>query len=112
MATGQTWGYVYVNNQNYKFDLPLCMEFDLVEMIDSPRVRFKGDTSSQAHGLSNFGTGHYKWVITKTDIQLTVDGVNKPLSLNLARENGLGIYWEFDSDTDGLTYKNFVVYPI
>ena len=110
MATGQTWGYAWVNSTNYRFNLPLVIEYNLVEIVDSPRIRFLCDTSSYAYILSNYGTGHHKWIITDSTISLTVNGQSKNVQLAYTRDNGLGIYWEFDSDTDGLTYKNFIVY--
>ena len=112
MATGETWGYAWVNSNNYKFNIPLVIEYNLVEIVDSPRIRFSCDTGSYAYLLFNYGTGHHKWIITNSTISLTVDGQSQQVALSYTRDNGIGIYWEFDSDTDGLTYNNFIIYSI
>lgn len=113
MKNGETWGYAFVIHSTNRFILPICIEFDLVKLVDSPRIRFNGDNSSYAYVLTT--TGHYKISILNESATLKIDD-NAPFHLysleSLAKSNGVGVYWELDTDTDKLNYKNFMIYSI
>lgn len=112
MATGQTWGYWYVISSINKFTLPLCVEFDVVAFSDTPRCRWIGDNTSINVGNISV-LGHYKYFLSDTSCTLSING-GTPTHLtqleNASKTQGLGVFFELDTDTDSVTYKNFIVY--
>ena len=108
MGAGLTWGYWYVINNSTKFQCPIKIEYDLVNIVDTPKIRFNNGTTNQGHTFSE--TGHYEWTITLDTVSLKIDGVTKQNWITLDRTGGLIVYFELDADTDGLTYKNFKIY--
>ena len=113
MGTGQTWGQAYVKSNSYKFSLPICLEFDVVSVEDSPKLRLYGDSTSTVISLSQLG--HYKIKFTDNGCPILINsGIPTTYSWidDLAKTNGLGMAFELDADTDKLTYKNFVINPL
>lgn len=115
MDADKTWGYYYPYKDANRFELPFCLEVDVLSFTDSPRIRWRAKDNTTWNVGNITQTGHYKYIITDTSCTLSInDGTPTHLTLleNTEKTQGLGPFWELDASTDSVTYKNFIVYSI
>ena len=108
-ATGN-WQVLYAGNPSITFLNPVTVEFDITALTDTPSIRFYHNSTGISHTLSQ--TGHYKFVIGADSVKVYRDGVEIQNWLSALVGQNFTLAWQFSDTTDGLTFKNFVVYPI
>lgn len=94
---------------NKKFDLPYCIEFDLLD--------FKGNVGINLHDGENYNNiiwlsekGHYKIEISSTKISATIN--KKHLKVPPIPKNPLRTSFYISSKGQYIKYKNFVIYSM
>ena len=108
-STGN-WQVLYAGNPSITFLNPVTVEFDITAITDTPAIRFYHNSTGASHTLSQ--TGHYKFVIGADSVKVYRDGVEIQNWLSALVGQNFTLAWQFSDTTDGLTFKNFVVYPI
>ena len=108
-STGN-WQVLYAGNPSITFLNPVTVEFDVTALADTPSIRFYHNSTGVSHTLSQ--TGHYKFVMGADSVKVYRDGVEIQNWLSALVGQNFTLAWQFSDTTDGLTFKNFVVYPI
>ena len=104
------WQVLYAGNPSITFLNPVTVEFDITALADTPGIRFYHNSTGASHTLSQ--TGHYKFVIGADSVKVYRDGVEIQNWLSALVGQNFTLAWQCSDTTDGLTFKNFVVYPI
>lgn len=111
-ATGN-WQVLYAGNSTITFNLPFAVEFDITAIEETPSIRFYGANNLNApHTFNTNSIGHWKFEFLSDSIKTYKDGTEVQNWLSAIIGLNLSVGWQFSDTTDGLTFKNFVVYPI
>lgn len=110
LTSTANWQVLYAGNPSITFLNPVTVEFDITAITDTPNIRFYHNSTGVPHILSQ--TGHYKFVIGTDSVKVYKDGVEIQNWLSALVGQNFTLAWQFSDTTDGLTFKNFVVYPI
>ena len=121
LGGGGGQGYLFnkpgTSTDYYDWDNNICIEFDVYELVGNPYFQIRDASNNNgSYFLSSVGVtdgSHVKLIITDestNNFKIEVDGVMKtPKTVNNTDLLRMGFVV---STTTGLTFKNFVVYPI
>lgn len=122
LGGGGGQGYLFnkpstTSSDAYDWDNNICIEFDVYELIGNPYFQIRDASNNNgSYFLSSMGVtdgSHVQIIFTdeNTDnFRIIVDGIEKtPKTINNTDLVRIGFSV---STTTGLTFKNFVVYPI
>ena len=114
-SNGGNYGF-YVRTrgatQNYLYETPTCLEFDIVSFGGNPNVQFydgRTNISRQFSQLGITGDCHLKCEFKEDATYYTIDN-GTPIKYNYVCSDTARIM--FTAITDTLRIKNVVIYPI
>ena len=107
------WQVLYCGNPTITFNSPFAIEFEITALTDTPAIRFYGANNvSSPFSFNTNHIGHWKFEFLSDSIKTYKDGTEVQNWLSSLIGLNLSVAWQFSDTTDGLTFKNFVVYPI
>ena len=116
-----TGSAIYVANKHdtspsgydVEFPLDFAVEFDITAIEDTPSIRFYGANNvNSPFTFTTNSIGHWKFEFLSDSIKTYKDGIEVQNWLSSLIGLNLSMAWQFSDTTDGLTFKNFVAYPI